>query len=50
MQFYTMLLIDTGLTLSALGKWEEENPLEFEAYMQGYITLKERQAERNRRR
>lgn len=36
MQFYLSLWIDSGLTLSQLGEWEEMNPTEFEAYMIAY--------------
>jgi len=37
MQFYTALWLDTGLTLSDIGLWEEKNPHECEAYITGYI-------------
>lgn len=36
MQFYIQLWVDTGLTLSDLGEWENRNPEEYEVYMGAY--------------
>lgn len=49
MQFYLQLWMDTGLTLSALGKWEEDNLAEYEAYMTAYVTKLEEQYKEHRK-
>lgn len=45
MQFYLGLWLSSGMTLSKLGEWERENPLEYEAYMTAYVRLKKEETE-----
>ena len=49
MQFYTHLWLDTGLTLSQLGEWEERNLFEYESYMNGYVHRLKLQSEARER-
>lgn len=37
MQFYLAFFIDTGLTLSDLGEWEDRSVAEMEAYLWAYV-------------